>query len=565
MKKPLLFAGAFCFMVTGLLSSTLLLAQSDPSGKRPITDTYAITNATVFTSPGKAGMKATVLIKDGLIQGVGSNLTLPKEAKTIAGDSLFIYPGFIAGDSDVGITRPKDPDRPDDFVSSNPPDEIAGITPWRSAVDQFSIKDGKVDDLRKVGFTVVQITPDGGMIAGKTAIILLGSENSTNLLQENTALAASFRGSRGMYPGTAVGVMAKFREVYDNTKLTSERSQKYTTVSGLKRPEITPTYNAMEEVTSGQIPVLFTASSELEIRRAISLQKEKGFKLVLTGLEEYKNVLDVIKASGAAVLIKLEVPDDKSIKAMKDDDSEEVKILKARVKKAYDEALAQASKLEEAGIPFAFSTVGVKSGDIMKALQKMIANGLSEKAALAALTTNPASILGLTKVAGSIEKGKMANLILSTDSLFAEDSQIKHMVVDGIIFDYETKPKKKATKDGKSDGSVKIEGNWEYTSESPAGSSGGILTISKDGSSYSGTITYDDPSGSGKATSDIKNVVLDGSTLSFSFDVVANGMDISVGVSGEVSEGNYDATMTVGEFGSFPFKGTLTPTLIANK
>jgi len=565
MKKELLHAGVFCLLVTGWLPSSVAHAQSDPSGKKRITNTYAITNATVFTAPGQAGMKATVLIKDGLIQGVGKNITLPKEAKTIAGDSLFIYPGFISAASDVGITKPKDLERPDNFVSSNPPDEIAGITPWRSAVDQFSLKDIKVDYLRKVGFTLAQIMPDGGMLAGKAAIILLGSESSTNLLKENTGLAANFRGSRGMYPGTAVGVMAKFREIYDNTKLTTQRAQTYATVAGLKRPEITSTYNAMQEVIAGQIPVLFSASSELEIRRAISLQKEKGFKLVLTDLEDYEAVIDVIKASGAAVLVKLEIPDDKAIKAQKKDATGEVKTLNTRVKDAYDNALAQASKLEVAGIPFAFSTVGVKSGDIMKALQTLIANGLSEKAALAALTTNPASILGLSKVAGTIEKGKMANLILSTDSIFAEDSQIKHMVVDGFIFDYETKAKKKASKDGKEDGDVKIEGDWDYTSESPAGSSGGTLTIKKEGSEYTGTIIYDDPTGSGKATSPINNIVLDGSTLSFSFDVTAEGMAILVEVSGEVDADTFKGTMTVGEFGSFPFEGILNPTLIANK
>lgn len=557
MKKELLYAGVFCLLVTGLLSSSLAHAQSDPSGKKRITDTYAITNATVFTAPGQQGLKATILIKNGLILGVGNNLSLPKEAKTIAGDSLFIYPGFIDGASDVGITKPNDPEKPENFVSSTPPDEFAGITPWRSALDQFSISDSKVDDLRKTGFTIVQLLPEGGMLAGKAAIVLLGSESSSNLLKENTALAASFRGSRGMYPGTAVGVMAKFREVYDNTELTAQRSRKYTTVSGLKRPEITPTYSAMQEIVAGQIPIMFSASSELEIRRAISLQKEKGFKLVLTGMEDYENVIDEIKASGAGVLVKLEIPDDKAIKAHQEDASDEVKVLNARVKEAYESALAQASKLEAAGIPFAFSTVGVKSGDIMKALQQMISNGLSEKAALAALTTNPAAILGLSNVAGSITKGKMANLILSTDSLFSEDSQIKHMVVDGYIFDYETKAKKKTSKDDKEDGKVMIEGNWEYTSESPAGSSGGILAINKDGSDYSGTITYDDPSGSGKATSPIKNVVLEGSNLSFSFDVTASGMEILVQVSGEVDEGNFKGTMDVGEFGSFPFEGTL--------
>ncbi|MDR7128288.1 imidazolonepropionase-like amidohydrolase [Algoriphagus sp. 4150] len=565
MKKKLLYAGVFCMLVTGFLSSSKAHAQSDPSGKKRITDTYAITNATVFTAPGEKGTKATVLIKNGVIQGVGSNITLPKEAKTIAGDSLFIYPAFIAGASDVGITKPKDPERPEDFVSSNPPDEIAGITPWRSAVDQFSIKDGKIDELRKTGFAIVQITPDGGMLAGKTAIVLLGNEHSTNLLMENTALAASFNGSRGMYPGTAVGVMAKFREVYDNAVLTSQRAQKYTTVTGLKRPEITPTYSAMQEVITSQIPVLFSASSELEIRRAISLQKEKGFKLILTNLVEYEGALDVVKSSGVGVLVKLEIPDDKALKAQKEDASDEAKLLYTRVKEAYDKALAQAGKLEEAGIPFAFTTVGVKSGDILKTLRKMIANGLSEKAALAALTTNAADILGINKVAGSIEKGKMANLILSADSLFAEDAQIKHMIVDGYLYDYETKTKKKASKEDKGEGSVKIEGNWDYTSESPAGSSGGVLTIKKDGADFTGTITYDDPSGSGMATATIQNVALDGSNLSFSFDVSANGMEITVDVSGEVSEGSYDATMTVGEFGSFPFKGTLNPTLTANK
>lgn len=152
MKKTLLKAGVIGLLVSGWISSNLVLGQSDPSGKKRITDTYAITNATVFTAPGKAGTKATVLIQDGIILGVGTNLSLPKEAKLIAGDSLFIYPGFIDGASDAGITKPKDLERSEGFVSSNPGDEIAGITPWRSAKDQFSITGDKVDDLRKNRF-----------------------------------------------------------------------------------------------------------------------------------------------------------------------------------------------------------------------------------------------------------------------------------------------------------------------------------------------------------------------------------------------------------------------------
>jgi imidazolonepropionase-like amidohydrolase len=546
----------------GSIFSTNGFAQSDPTGKKRVTDTYAITNATVFTAPGKAAVKATVLIKDGIIMGVGSNLSIPTETRQIAGDSLFIYPGFIDGASNAGITKPKDPEKPDNFVSSNPSDEIAGITPWRSAVDQFAM-DSKVEDLRKSGFTLIQVVPDGGMIAGKSAVMILGNEASANLIKENTALAASFRGSRGMYPGTAAGVMAKFRDVYKNAELTKINSDKFASTPGVKRPAINDTYAGMKDVISKATPVMFSASSELEIRRVLKLQKELGFNLILTDLENYEGVINEIKASGAGVLIKAEVPDDKAIKAQKEDASADVKAQYDRVKEAYDKSIAQAGKLEAAGIPFAFTTAGVKTGDIGKSLKTMIDNGLSETAALAALTTNPAAMIGLSREAGTIEKGKMANLVLTTDSLFSEDSQIKHVIADGYIFDYETKAKKKASEAGNATGAVKIAGNWDYTTESPAGSGSGIVAIQKEGNDFGGTITYDDPSGSGKATAPIKDVKLDGNSLSFAFEVNAQGMSIVVEISGKVEGNSMEGIMAVGQFGSFPFEATLSPSLTA--
>ena len=564
MKKTLLKAGVIGLLVSGWVSSNHVLGQSDPSGKKRITDTYAITNATVFTAPGKAGTKATVLIQDGIILGVGVNLSLPKEARIIAGDSLFIYPGFIDGASDAGITKPKDLEKPEGFVSSNPGDEIAGITPWRSAKDQFAINGEKVDDLRKNGFTLIQSVPDGGMLAGKTSIIVLGSPTSTNLLKENAALAANFRGSRGMYPGTLAGVMAKFRDVYENAKLTQQRGQQYASVAGVKRPEITPTYSGMADVINGQTPVLFTAPTELEIRRAINLQKELGFNLILTGLEDYEGVIAVIKASNAKVLIKLETPSDKSIKAQKEEVNESTKAQNERVKDAYSKVIAQAGKLEKAEIPFAFTTVGTKPAELMKSLRVMLENGLTEQGAMAALTTNPANILGVGKFVGTIEKGKMANLVLTTDSLFKEDSQIKHVVVDGYVFDYELTVKKKAETNGENKDGVKIEGNWDYKTESPAGNSGGVLVITKEGETYIGTITYDDPSGSGKTNAPIRDVSLDGNKLTFFFDVIAGGMTMAVEISGEISGTSMEGTMSIAQFGSFPFEATLSPTLIKN-
>ena len=569
MNKQFLKAGMLGLLVAGWLNQAAW-AQSDPTGKRRVTSTYAITNATVFKAPGDPGSKATILIKDGVILGVGTSLALPKEAKVIAGDSLYVYPGFIDGAGTMGISKPKDVERPKDFVSSNPPDEVAGITPWRMATDSYTAASTQVDDWRKAGFTLSQLVPDGGMLPGKTALVLLGDPKTNNFLKANTAVAANFRSSRGMYPATIAGVMAKFRDVYQNTALVIEHERLFTFTSGVKRPQASPTHTAFMPVVQKQLPVLFTASSELEIRRAIALQKELGFKLVLTGLENYESVIDVIKSSGTPVLIKLQVPDDKSIKSQKADGvTEATKAQYARVKEAYDKALKQAALLEKAGILFGFSTADAKAADVQKTLKTMISNGLSEKAALAALTTNPAAILGISGMAGTLEKGKLANLVLMTDTLFKEETQIKHVIADGYVFDYEIKKKavKAETTTAKPEAAsnaVQVEGLWEYTSETPAGSSGGEITLKRENGILAGSITFDDPSGAGKASAPIKNASLTGKTLSFEFDVAAGGMSLTVTISGEINGKNMEGALSVPQMGSFPVKATLSSPSQAN-
>jgi imidazolonepropionase-like amidohydrolase len=558
MKKNYLKAGFLGLLVSVILTQSSW-AQSDPSGKRRVTGTYAITNATLFSSPGQQGTKGTVLIKDGVILGVGSGVQIPKEAKIIAGDSLYVYPGFIDGAGNMGVTKPKDPEKPKDLVNSNPPDEIAGITPWKSVTEQYNASASSVNDWRKAGFTISQLLPEGGMIPGKAAIMILGDEQSTNVVQANSGMAANFRGSRGMYPATAVGVMAKFREVYQNTSYSLEHEKMFASTAGVKRPQITPTQAGMAAVVQKQIPVIFHVSNDLEVRRAISLQKELGFKLVLTGLENYENAIDLIKSTNTPVLIKLEIPVDKAIKAQKEEGvTEATKAQYARVKEAYENSLKQAALLEKAGIPFAFTTIDTKAGDVHKALKTMVENGLSDKAALAALTTNPAAILGISRVAGTIEKGKMANLVLLTDTLFRENTQVKHVVADGYVFDYEVKKKIPAT-NGKTEnaGPTKIDGVWEYTSESPGGTTTGEMVLKKEGSDYTGTISYDDPAGSGKISSPIKNVNLSGNRVSFEFDVAAGGMNLTVTISGEVSGSSMEGTMSVAQLGSFPLSAKL--------
>ncbi|RZS98076.1 amidohydrolase family protein [Cecembia calidifontis] len=542
--------------------TSISFGQSDPTGERRVTGTFAITNATVTTSPGKTQKGATIIIKNGLVEAIGSNIRIPVEAQVIKGDSLFIYPGFIDGATTAGISRPTEPERPANFDPSNPPDEIAGITPWRSALDYYDIKNSQINDWRKVGFTVAQIIPEGGMLPGKTAIVTYGGKESSNILARNTALAGRFRssgGGRGMYPGTQLGIMAKFRDLYKNAELSSQHMRLFASNSGIARPEINKTLEAFFPVLDKSIPVIFEVSNDLELRRAVMLQKENGFRLVIAGITDMDFAIDAIKSSKAQVLVSFRLPNDKTANANTDGLSEEMKGRTQKVKEAYTQLLKETAKLEAAGIPFGFTSLGGRSNEMFKNIRLMIANGLSEDTALAALTINNANILGIQKFTGTLEKGKLANMVVATAPIFSEEAQIKYVVADGYVFEYEVNNKKQDTSNNGNGKPVDITGVWDYTSDTPAGSSGGTMEIKREGTSYKGTITYDNPAGSGKASSQMNNITLSGNSLSFTFNVTAGGMSLEVSVSGEITDNDFSGTMSLSDFGSFPLNAVKKP------
>lgn len=548
-----------------ILGTRGLFAQSDPKGERRVTGTYALQNATVTTAPGKTISKATIVVKNGIIEAVGPNVAIPKDAQVISADSLFIYPGFIDAGSNAGVGKPADAERPSNMDPSNPPDEVAGITPWRNVLDYYDKSNSQVSDWRKNGFTIVQLIPEGGMLPGKSAIVTLGHSSSSNVIVVQAGMSARFRASGGgrgygMYPGTPLGIMAKYRDIYKNAEQSAKHNRLFASTAGLTRPEINKTWEAMYPVLDKNMPVLFEASSDLEIRRALSLQKELGFRLVLVGVTEVDNLVNDIKVANAAVLLSMKLPDDKITKAKTESLSDEMAQRTKRIQEAYEGMLQQAAKLEAAGIPFGFASLGARSGDMFKNLRTMAANGLSENGLLAALTTNPANMLGIQRFAGSIDKGKLANMVIMTGSILDEESQVKHVVADGYIFDYEVKAKKNTNDSiANGNGSAAVEGLWEYVSDTPAGSSGGTMDIKRDGSGYKGTITYDSPSGGGKASSEMKNIAISGNTLSFSFAVAANGISLEVEVSGEVNASQYAGTLSLSDFGSYPLKATKKP------
>lgn len=537
------------------LLSFRIFAQSDPSGQRRVTDTYAITNATVFTSPGSSG-RATIVIRNGLIEAVGSNLSIPIDAEEIKGDSLFVYAGFIDLAGNPGVGSPVVPENPADYDPSNPPPAIAGITPYMEVLDYYDPASDEVEQWRKAGITMVQLLPKGqGMLPGKTAVVLNGYRTSHNIVPASSNLFMKFDAVRGLYPGTKLGVMAKWRELYQNAELAMKHQAIFANNKGVVRPEKDPVLEAFFPVIERKSGMVFEVPGELDVRRAINFQKEKGFDLILIGIKEGTALIPMIKESKARVVLSLDLPDDKASKKEIKDATEEVRHNLERVKAAYRDVVQLASNFEKEEIPFAFGTREIKSDDFLKNIRLLVENGLSEDAALAALTINAAKIIGLDPIAGTIEKGKLANLVITTDSLFKKRAKVKHVFVDGYVFDYESNEKKKGDGTGDQD----ITGTWNYEAETPEGSSSGTMNITKESEVYKGTITYDDPGGAGKGSTEMLDINYSESMMEFQYSVDVQGMAISVSVSGEFEGDEYKGKLSITDFGNFPFNATKVP------
>lgn len=172
----------------------------------------------------------------------------------------------------------------------------------------------------------------------------------------------------------------------------------------------------------------------------------------------------------------------------------------------------------------------------------MIDHGLTREGALAALTTNPANLLEISDRAGTIAEGKMANLLIMTDTLFTEGATVQMVISDGYVFDYSEKPEKLS----------KTEITWEYEAETQDGKSTGTWKINNKEGKWKGTVTYEDPDGQGIKTSSIEDAVITVDSMQFSFTVSVGNSNLDVVVSGDISGTNFSGEMKIIGYGTFP-------------
>lgn len=526
-------------------------AQSDPTGQSAVTGTFALTNATVITAPGSTITEATVVVKDGLIFNVGQNVSIPDNAQVIDASGLYVYPAFIDGMANTGAKRPESIERPRNLFTPDPPNDFAGITPENSVLSQLDPKSGSISSMRKAGFAISHTVPYGRMLPGSSSLILLkdGTHPDDIMMQEDVALYAQWVGAPGAYPNNILGIMAKWRNLYRNAELDKKHADMYAeNPSGLERPTNDRVSQAFYPVVTKEKPVMFDVSGMLDVRRAMRLQKDLGFKLMVSGVDQSFELVDELKASGTPIFLSLDTPD-KPKDSKSEDKSEEVTGLEKRRMEFYKKHISQAATLEKAGVKFGFTSKGAKTGKLKENMMTMIENGLSEDAALAALTINNAELLGIDQVAGTIASGKIANLLVTTAPYFTKESQVKMMFVDGDKFEYETKDKKAKKDDSAPTKEVDatndpIAGSWSYAFVTPQGEQNGKMIIKLTETGYEGTLTSDD----GSPDNDMNNISFRDGELSFDFSVDGGGQSIEIVVEGTVTGKEYVAEASVAAF-----------------
>jgi imidazolonepropionase-like amidohydrolase len=538
-----------------------------------ITNCVYIQNAMVVAKPGAVPTKANILIRDGQIQAIGPVVAVPFDARVIKADSMFVYASFIDGLNHTGLKR-EEP-RPTSGqggpggggrtgVPSQATLEQSGVTPQVSVIKSFSMSESAVADMRNAGVAIAHIVPNGNMLPGKGSIASLGmAPTSENLfLKKDVSTFAKLSPSRGMAPGTVIGVMSKFRDLYKNTEILQKNMTAYEQgLPGVKRPNYVEELAALMPVVNKKEAVFFEAERTRDIHKVLMLKKELGFNLVLTNVKQVDGVIADIKSSGTPILLSLKLPEEvkKDTSKAASKKSEDELNFAMRKEEAYKSAISQAAMLEKNGIKFAFSFKDLKISDLKKTLNILIENGLSQNTAHAALTTTAAEIIGIGNRTGTVEVGKLANIIITDTTYFHKNSKIRYVLVDGNVFEQAApeKPKDKPAGAGATENKTNIDGKYSYSVSVMGQNQTGWINFEKSGSTYKITTKSD-------TESDIDDKVVDvdikDSKAKFTVKADMQGMAIDVKFDLTFSDSNtYEGTVSVGTFGSFPITGSKIP------
>jgi hypothetical protein len=397
----------------------------------------AIRDAHVVTVSGDDLPKATVLLRDGLIEDVGPQLTIPADAWVIEGVGLTVYPGFVNALSNWGLNAPAAAATGRAATASQPaeprvrgPEDRPQNFSYERAADSLNAEDTKLETARAAGFTSSITFPDKGIFRGLGAFIDLAGDRGRDMVVaepvgQQIVMRTAAGGFSRSFPGSLMGYIAYVRQMFlDLDQYEQAKSLYAANPKGQQRPAYDHTLEGLKESPRLLLPAVESQQIERMLQFGVELQKP----FVLYGLHEGFKEVDQLKQANVPVLISLKWPE-----KPKDADPEDVPDYRDLVLR--DQAPSVPGLLAKAGVKFAFYSDGVDSAaDLKKALKRAVDAGLARPDAIRALTLTPAEIYGVADRTGSIAKGKIANLTITKGDAFDDKTTVEYVFVDGKEF-----------------------------------------------------------------------------------------------------------------------------------
>ena len=413
---------------------------------------YAIRGARIVTATGAPISSGTLVIRNGIIEAVGADVQPPADAMVIDGAGMTVYPGLIDMGTAVGVDV-LTAAQPANFRTTEDQERYKSSTIFRPDLVVANYLQQDSTDLARFagsGITTVLSTPPGSLVRGQSALVnvaiapdepqigsVADARRGLNVVKTPVALHVSLGspGGRGGYPVSLLGSIAFVRQHFLDAQhqlLEQQHYEKSKTAS--ERPIYDPALDALQPALARRLPVAFEADLSREILRSLNMAKQFNLDPVITGAREADQVADALKASNARVIYNLNYPT--RPRTLAPDADEPIRSLRER---------AQASKtpaaLEKAGVLFAFSSDGLREPrEFVRNAARAVKDGLPADAAIRALTINAAKIAGADARLGSLERGKIANVVVTDGDLFEERTRVRHVFVDGRLVDIEEAP-----------------------------------------------------------------------------------------------------------------------------
>jgi imidazolonepropionase-like amidohydrolase len=407
MKKYKLIYSTFFLLLASIGFSQM------PKGR---TGTFALTNATIETVTNGTIQNGTLIITDGKIAEVGTNVTIPSGAETIDCSGLTIYPGMIDGGAQLGLSEVGSDARTRDY------NEVGNINPHIQALTAVNPSSALIPVTRVSGVTTTLALPTGGLFAGTAALINLHGYTPDQMYAGFKGVVVNFpaTGRRGRWDRRSDEDIKKAAEkaVKELNDVWAKAVQyhKIDSATNGKKQDYYPEMEAMLPVVRGEMKLLINVNSANDIKSALKWIEEKkvNANAVICGAAEGWRVAEEIAKAGVPVI------------------TGPVLSNPTRDYDRYDRPYANAGLMQKAGVKVAIKTNDTENvRNLPYNAGFAAAYGMGQKEALRAVTIVPAEIFGVADKYGSLEKGKVANLFVTDGDPFETKTNVKYVFISG--------------------------------------------------------------------------------------------------------------------------------------